>query len=676
MRSMPSPSLAVSPRAAEVPAVGYDPARLAVLRSHTSAAIESLRWLTSEDPAAWEAVLAARVTREHLEQIWMPLIDRIIGSDAMVTWPGAELGAAVTRLLGFVTRRAGLVRTLAGLGGAELGETLADMAQEIMSTGKTDDMTALSWALVTNADDLIAMTTFFAELGGAGTARLLMELGVPDPYRDPDSARGLAAVVRARLARATQGQGVRAGFAPALIEGIVAGYDDMRMNPAETLSFVLHDVDYGGDFLVGVTRAVVEHEQAAAADDPSPEHLPWPFVIWSSRLAATLDGDVDETGSSPMQRAGDPMYVLMEALARNGTTARAIFTDPEVARYLLAERRFDLDGLARLAAAAESAAAGPDVVPDAPAPLLKDAALVASAFVNHMGARADLLDEPAPEVSASAAVILGRHLFAVHKEVLVPQTLREPATMRRDLDAFGPDVVVEAALFDAAALAAVADLAVDTDDALATMRAALAGYENGYAAAAAAATSRLEDTTPGTFLDGVIRQIGRLEAYLVERAGHRAEAGGRDRDRMIKRWVDLGSSVLGAGVANAVPVPVLDDGLDHVADDLKDRWATHEAGVEREFEEYADAATRRLTYLWYRELYAAGVITPDLPDAALADDGGLVSWDEFQRLDDVDRRIVQDRMEENTWRGRVDIDSTVLADAIKSAQQDVYAGLN
>ena len=175
----------------------------------------------------------------------------------------------------------------------------------------------------------------------------------------------------------------------------------------------------------------------------------------------------------------------------------------------------------------------------------------------------------------------------------------------------------------------------------------------------------------------MIRQIGRLEGYLVERAGHRAEADGRDRDRAIQRWVDLGSSVVGAGVARTVfPVSVLDEGLDHAADDLKRRWATHETDAERDFEEYADAATRRLTYLWYRELFTAGVIAPDLPDAALANDGGLVSWDEFQRLGDADRRTVQDHMEENTWRGRVDIDSTVLADAIKSAQQDIYAGLD
>jgi hypothetical protein len=277
-------------------------------------------------------------------------------------------------------------------------------------------------------------------------------------------------------------------------------------------------------------------------------------------------------------------------------------------------------------------------------------------------------------VAASAAAILGRHLFAVHKEVLVPEALREPATMPRDLDAFGPDVVIEAALFDADALAAVTDLAVDTDAAMATLRVALDRYEHGYAAAAAAATTDLAATDPGAYLEGVIRQIGRLEGYLVQHAGHRAEAAGRDRDRTIARWVDVGSAVVGGGVAT-LPVPVLDHEIDRAADALVERWATHEASAEDEFVEYAETAARRLTYLWYRELYAAGVIAPDVPDAALAPGGGLVSWDEFQALDDADRRIVQDRMEEHIWRGPVDIDSSVLSDAIKAAQQAIYADL-
>ena len=219
-----------------------------------------------------------------------------------------------------------------------------------------------------------------------------------------------------------------------------------------------------------------------------------------------------------MQRAGDPMYVLMEALARDSEAARAVFTDPEVARYLLAERRFDLDGLARLAAAAEAAAAGPDVVPDAPARAAEGRRARRLGVRQPHGVAPDLLDDPAPEVSASAAMILGRHLFAVHKEVLVPEALREPATMRRDLDAFGPDVVVEAALFDADALAAVTDLAVDTDDALATMRAALDRYEQGYAAAAAAATHPPRGHGPGR-LPGRRDPADRPPRGLPRRAG-------------------------------------------------------------------------------------------------------------------------------------------------------------
>jgi hypothetical protein len=641
---MPSPPPAISLRTADVPTVGYDPARLAVLRAHTIAAIESLRALTSDDPAAWEAVLAARVTREHLEQIWMPLIDRIIGSDAMVTWRGADLG-----------------------------EELADVAREIVASRETDDMAALAWALVTNADDLVAMRTFFAELGGAGTARLFLELGVADPYRDPDAARGLAAVVRDKLARASHGQGVPAGFAWELVDGIVAGYDDMRVNPAETLSFVLHDADYSGDFIVAVTKAVVEHERAAAADNPGPEHLPWPFVTWSSRLVATFSDDTDETGCSPRQRAGDPMYELMEALARDGEAARAVFIDPEVARYLLAERRFDLDGLARLAAAAESAAAGPDVVPDAPVALLKDAALVASAFVNHMGSRADLLDAPAAEVSTSTATILGRHMFAVHMAVLDDRNHDAPATMAFRLDAFGPGFEAEAGLLDKDAVAAVTDLAVDTDEGLASMRAALAAYEQGYVAAAAEASTHPTLEDPDGFLEEAVRQLGSLEAYLFQHAGHQAEEKDRARDRTIRLWADVASGSLSFGLGRIAPVIGVD--LDGPTNDIKKRWATNEGEREREFEEYAEAATERLTYLWYRELYAAGAITPDLPATALGSDGGLLPWDDFQRLESTVQATVANRMEENVWRGRVDIDSTVLSDAIKSAQQDIYADL-
>ena len=86
------------------------------------------------------------------------------------------------------------------------------------------------------------------------------------------------------------------------------------------------------------------------------------------------------------------MYAILESLAGNGDAGRAVFTDDELASYLLGERRYEFDGLRAVSAAAETAAAGPDVVPGAPDEQLIDAAEVASAYVNHVGSRPHLFD--------------------------------------------------------------------------------------------------------------------------------------------------------------------------------------------------------------------------------------------------------------------------------------------
>jgi hypothetical protein len=272
-------------------------------------------------------------------------------------------------------------------------------------------------------------------------------------------------------------------------------------------------------------------------------------------------------------------------------------------------------------------------------------------------------------VSASAATILGRHVFAVHHDVLRPLPLEEPRTMRRALDAFGPDSEVEVPLFDEDALAAVTDLAVDTEDGLATMRAALNGYEQSFAAAAAAFSTRVEHQDPDDFLDQAVGQLAQLEAYLLQHAGRLAEGKARRRDEAIGRWVDgvftglsFGSRQLGA------PFPVPGIG----PEDVKEQWATHEAAAERVLEDDAREWTEHLRYLWFGELHAAGVIAPDLPRDVLTADGTLRPWVE---LDDTQRRIVRDRMEENAWRGPVDIDWQRLSDTIKLAQQGLYLDL-
>ena len=70
---------------------GYDPHRLRELSHRTIDAIEGLRSIRSDDPAAAEALRAIRLTRRNLEDLWMPAILQIIRSDAMVSWTEARL---------------------------------------------------------------------------------------------------------------------------------------------------------------------------------------------------------------------------------------------------------------------------------------------------------------------------------------------------------------------------------------------------------------------------------------------------------------------------------------------------------------------------------------------------------------------------------------------------------
>ena len=67
------------------------------------------------------------------------------------------------------------------------------------------------------------------------------------------------------------------------------------------------------------------------------------------------------------------MMAVLDAVAADADAGREVFTDEPVARYLLGERDYWMDGMRRVAEAAAAAAPG--------------APLVASAFVNHVGSR-------------------------------------------------------------------------------------------------------------------------------------------------------------------------------------------------------------------------------------------------------------------------------------------------
>ena len=70
--------------------LAYHPERVDELWRHTRAAIDDLATLTSDDPAAAEAMRVVRLAQAHLEGEWMPLLDRIRSSAALTAPIGLD----------------------------------------------------------------------------------------------------------------------------------------------------------------------------------------------------------------------------------------------------------------------------------------------------------------------------------------------------------------------------------------------------------------------------------------------------------------------------------------------------------------------------------------------------------------------------------------------------------
>lgn len=99
---------------------GYDPARIVLLRTRTLDALDELRDIRPSDPAADPALRVVRLMRHNLEEAWLPLIEAIHTSTAMVAWRRAAglvddaVSRAISQLVGQLGGRSSWVTT-AGL---------------------------------------------------------------------------------------------------------------------------------------------------------------------------------------------------------------------------------------------------------------------------------------------------------------------------------------------------------------------------------------------------------------------------------------------------------------------------------------------------------------------------------------------------------------------------------
>lgn len=74
--------------------IGYDLDRVRRLARATSDAVEHLRSIACDDPAARDALDAVRLARRNLEDQWIPLLEQIIASRALLAWSAAGPGSA------------------------------------------------------------------------------------------------------------------------------------------------------------------------------------------------------------------------------------------------------------------------------------------------------------------------------------------------------------------------------------------------------------------------------------------------------------------------------------------------------------------------------------------------------------------------------------------------------
>jgi hypothetical protein len=670
----------------------YDPTRLHPLRSRAAAAYQHLRAATSDDPAAASALRVAAGVRAGLELGWLPAIDRVLSSDAMLTWFAA--GPAWLR----------------GRAGAELGRELAARAVELCRDSRDEPVAAMLAALRLASDDDEAMRTLFRELGPDGLLELLTSLATADP-----TSTELPVALRSAFVETAAGGGLRLGFARELVDVTARVHERSghRGEHALTLAYLLSGDQLPTTFLVEAAQALIDVERQYATDHDLDVSGGW--TLWTidgfrpPSALATEFADPDIGGATAVA-AGDPIYALLTQLAGDGRAGRVVFRNRERAAYLFAHRDVLSDGGEAVVAAAATAAAGPDVGPGAPPRVLEDASLVASGFVNHFGltnaARAD------DAVGLAVARIVGAHVFAVDVALSSPdvtdeerlttlapddRTALEDAGLltddgaRRDLalmatgelrhDVLGPDDVRRAAVLQRGPLEAVLSLAPATDASTQLLRDAVATYQRGLASAAASRLAAGEIADPGRYLAEVMGDAARLEARFVEHIGHRAERRGRDADATLAFWIRAageGAERLGGmlGKPGAAVVRAL---ADPAADLAVDRFADAEREGAADADELARLAAEQLAYVWYRELHNAGVITADLPDD-LAPDGTLPSYSElvrrvYERPDWTVERVFH-ALDVAPSDAGVDLDGQALRDALAVAQLPAYQELD
>ena len=160
----------------EVVDTAYDPRRVRSLAHRTAEAIDRLREIRSDDPAAADAIRTVRLAQRNLEDLWMPTLRQIGRSEAMVSWARSGLASL-------------------GIRQAERRSTAAAVWTPLSTLTSDELVDHLEWldrrAIPDRSDD--GWQRWFLDRYGADLDVLAMELAARSA-RDPAFAVRLAVV--------------------------------------------------------------------------------------------------------------------------------------------------------------------------------------------------------------------------------------------------------------------------------------------------------------------------------------------------------------------------------------------------------------------------------------------------------------------------------------------------
>ena len=171
--------------------VGSDPAPVAALRRRVITAIDQLRALASDDPAAAAAVAAARAIGHELATGWLPVLDRLGDDTSMTGWDPVTAGPATVtpsaprrRVVRHVAPTAGDARRVA------VDDALVTCDDLLDGRGDPPDaMQRLRTWLEAHGDDPALIRALLGGLGVDGFADVLLMLGAVEPTDDAVAMR-------------------------------------------------------------------------------------------------------------------------------------------------------------------------------------------------------------------------------------------------------------------------------------------------------------------------------------------------------------------------------------------------------------------------------------------------------------------------------------------------------